>query len=91
MGQVVDLERQRVEALARDLVPLLQERGTVVMSVAELGDVQRWRRAARRAGRLLGWHMRTGVSDDEAVVGAASNDRPVSDAERRAAAGHSAS
>ena len=85
MGQVVDLERQRVEALARDLVPLLQERGSIWVATAEVEDVERWRRAARRAGRLLGWHVRTGVTSDGELVWALSEDFPMSEAEQREA------
>ena len=38
--------------------------GSVVRWTAELADVEDWRRAARRARRLLGVRVRTGVSDD---------------------------
>lgn len=79
MGRVVDLERERVEALARQLVAPLQERGTVMVATADVDDVERWRRAARRAGRLLGWHVRTCVTGDGEWVWAGSDDRPVSD------------
>jgi hypothetical protein len=40
----------------------------VVRWTAELPDVDDWRRAARRAGRLLGARVRTGVSDDGTKV-----------------------
>ncbi len=86
MGQVVDLERRRVEALARELVPLFRERGTVAVATADVEDVERWRRAARRAGSLLGWHMRTGITEDAAMVWAGSDDFPVTDEWQRAAA-----
>jgi len=85
MGQVVELEQRRVEALARELVPLFRERGTVAVATADVEDVERWRRAARRAGRLLGWHMRTGVVD-RAMVWAGSDDFPVTDQWQREAA-----
>ncbi len=85
MGQVVDLERRRVEDLARELLPLFQERGTIAVATADVEDVERWRRAARRAGRLLGWRMRTGVVDG-AMVWAGSDDFPVTDEWRREAA-----
>ncbi|MCA1696961.1 MAG: hypothetical protein LC749_20815 [Actinobacteria bacterium] len=85
MGRVVDLEREQVEALARQLVPTLRERGSVVANTAGLGDVDRWRKAARRAGRMLGWRVRTGLEADGARVWAASDDfQPSPSAERAA-------
>ena len=77
MSRVVDLERERVEALARTLVPLLRERGSVVVSTAAVEDVERWRRAARRAGRMLGWRTRTGVLADGSRVWATCDDWPM--------------
>jgi hypothetical protein len=67
---VVDLERARVEALAKELATAFRRanRGYLVVRVDELEDVERWRRAARRAGRLLGVHVRTGLSYDGSVV-----------------------
>jgi len=67
---VVDLERARVEALARELVGALQRagQGVLVVDVSTVEDVDRWRRAARRAGRLLGIHVRTGLSYDGRCV-----------------------
>lgn len=85
MGRLIDLERQRVEALARDLVPLLQEQGSIGVATSEVDNVERWRRAARRAGRLLGWHMRTGVTSDGELVWALSEDFPMSEAEQHEA------
>lgn len=85
MGRVIDLERQRVETLALDLVPLLQERGSMWVATSEVDNVERWRRAARRAGRLLGWHMRTGLTADGELVWAASEDFSMSEAEQRTA------
>ncbi len=66
-------------------MPLFRERGTIAVSTAEVEDVERWRRAARRAGRLLGWRMRTGVVDG-AMVWAGSDDFPVTDEWQREAA-----
>jgi len=77
VARVVDLERERVERLADKLAPVLRERGAVVVDVAELESMERWRRAARRAGRLLGWRMRTGISRDGRRVWAASDDWPI--------------
>ncbi len=86
MGQVVDLERRQVEALARQLVPALREYGSVIVDATALDNVDRWRRAARRAGRILGWHVRTGLVADGARVWAASDDFPVTDSARPEAA-----
>jgi hypothetical protein len=77
VARVVDIERERVERLAADLAPELRERGVIVVDVAALEDVERWRRAARRAGRLLGWRVRTGISRDGRRVWMASDDWPV--------------
>lgn len=76
MGQVVDLERRQVEALARQLVPELRERWSLIVDATALDNVDRWRRAARRAGRILDWHVRTGLVADGARVWAASDDFP---------------
>jgi hypothetical protein len=59
----VDLEKAAVERLARILAPRLAE-GTVRVPLAEVHDVERWRKAARRAGRLLGHGVTTGVTED---------------------------
>jgi hypothetical protein len=61
-GTVHDLERRRVQQLARDLSPTLREHGQVVVTMTDLADVDRWRRAARLAAHGLGWHVRTGVT-----------------------------
>ena len=59
-------ERQRLaEEIAAQIVA---GHGSVVRWTAELADVEDWRRAARRAGRLLGVRVRTGVSDDGTKV-----------------------
>lgn len=86
MGRLIDLERERVEVLARELVPALRERGSLSAETAELADVERWRRAARRAGRLLGWRVRTGVMAEGSRVWAVSEDFPLSDEALRDAA-----
>ncbi len=63
---VDDSERQRLaEEIAAQIVA---GQGSVVRWTAELPDVDDWRRAARRAGRLLGVRIRTGVSDDGTKV-----------------------
>ena len=59
-------ERQR---LAQEIAgQIVAGQGSVVRWTAELPDVDDWRRAARRAGRLLGVRIRTGVSDDGTKV-----------------------
>jgi hypothetical protein len=62
---VVDFERARVEALARELAAEFQRvnRGVLVVDATTVESVDRWRRAARRAGRLLGIHVRTGLTE----------------------------
>ena len=64
-GRVVDLELVRIERLAAEIAQQLAAgHGNVVRLVASIDDVDRWRRAARRAGRTLGTRFRTGVSWD---------------------------
>jgi len=59
-------EQQR---LAQEIAAqIVAGQGSVVRWTAELPDVDDWRRAARRAGRLLGVRIRTGVSDDGTKV-----------------------
>jgi hypothetical protein len=77
MGSIERLERQRVERLAAEIVPVLSERGEVRVQTKTLESVERWRAAARRAGRLLGWQVRTGVHRDRHYVWAVSEDWPV--------------
>ena len=62
--RVTDLERVRVERLVPSIAAELQARRVARAPVPEVDDVARWRRAARLAGRHLGWHVRTGVSSD---------------------------
>ena len=85
MGRMVDLERVKVERLAVELMPDLREQGQLFARTGELESVDRWRRAARRAGRLLGWRVRTGITHDGAKVWAVSDDYPVSEGEVRRA------
>lgn len=60
MGRVVDL-------WVGEIVEALQGSGSVVRSADDL-DVDRWRRAARQAGRRLGSSVRTGVAADGSTV-----------------------
>ena len=57
--RVTDLERVRVERLAADITADLRAYGYVRVGVGEVDSVDRWRRAARRAGRILGWRVST--------------------------------
>jgi hypothetical protein len=65
---VINLEQWTVERLAIELQPGLKERGALVAGVDEVGDVKRWRKAARLAGRSLGQPVRTMVSSDRSTV-----------------------
>lgn len=57
------------QRLAQEIAAqIVAGQGSVVRWTAELPDVDDWRRAARRAGRLLGVRIRTGVSDDGTKV-----------------------
>ena len=62
--------------MSQQLMPVLRERGAIVVDAEQLDNVDRWRRAARRAGRLLGSQMSTGVSHDGRRVWAGSDDWP---------------
>lgn len=58
-------ERADFERLAKEIADqIVAGRGSVVRWTASIDDVERWRRAARRAGRVLGVPVRTGVADD---------------------------
>ena len=81
--RVVDLERARVERLAHELAPYLRnDLGQLVVRVTEVEDVDRWRRAARRAGRLVGGKVATGVSCDGSTLWAVRTDGEVTPAQQ---------
>lgn len=86
LGELVDLEHRKTEALALHMVPVLREHGSLIASTDKVPSVDRWRKAARRGGRILGWRVRTGVIADGARVWAAALDYPVTEADRREAA-----
>ena len=65
---VINLERRTVESLALKLEPRFKERGTLVAEVGEVGNIERWRKAARLAGRSLGQPVRTMVSAERSTV-----------------------
>ena len=65
MGRIVSIERVRINRLAREIASQLRSNSnSVVRGTANVGDVDEWRRAARKAGRQLGIQIRTGVSRD---------------------------
>lgn len=80
MGRVARIEDRKVEALATQLLPVLRDRGSVMVDAENVTDVDLWRRAARLAGRRLGCRVRTGVG---ARVWAVSLDHEVTDADLR--------
>ena len=57
--------REQLEVLAKEIADqLVGGHGSVVRWTASIADVELWRKAARRAGRILSVPVRTGVSDD---------------------------
>lgn len=68
-AQIVELEHVRLEHLAEEIATqLIAHNGGVTRLSAAVGDVDLWRRAARRAGRILGVSVRTGVAADGSKV-----------------------
>ena len=61
-------ERRRDELVAEIAEQMEVGSGSVARWTGELDDVDEWRAAARKAGRLLGAKVRTGVADDGAKV-----------------------
>jgi hypothetical protein len=58
-----------VELLAKEIADqLVTGQGSVIRWTSSVGDIELWRRAARRAGRILHVPVRTGVSDDGSKV-----------------------
>jgi hypothetical protein len=85
MPKAVDIEAARVERLAREMVPTFKARGSLIKRIDAVDDVERWRKAARRAGKLIGWRVRTGISNDGSSLWAVSDDyEPTPEDERRA-------
>jgi hypothetical protein len=66
--QTDELERRRLDRLADQIGTELQVRRSIVCSSEHVDDIDRWRRAARTAGRRLGIPVRTGVSRDGTKV-----------------------
>lgn len=64
-----DADESEQQRLAQEIAAqIVAAQGSVVRWTADVADVDDWRRAARRAGRLLGVRVRTGVSDDGTKV-----------------------
>jgi hypothetical protein len=84
VGRRFSLETARVEALAAEMVTELRRSNTdrLVVDTATLDDVERWRRAARRAARVLGLRVHTRVHDAK-VVAFFYDDTPATDADFR--------
>jgi hypothetical protein len=65
----VGLDGARVERLALVIAGELRAgHGSTCHFTDAIGDVELWRRAARRAGRILGVAIRTGVAPDDSKV-----------------------
>ena len=79
--QIVDLNRARVGRLARSLAGVL-ESGHVTADVSTVGDVEEWRRAARRVAADRGWRVRTGLTGDGSRVWAVRLDREPTEEDR---------
>src|SRR5581483_6490673 len=87
MATVVDLDSIKAERLAPELAAALRTHGYVIAAVADLDEsVEVWRRAARRAGRLLGWRVQTKLSPDGSRVWCVSQDFPTPPGAHRTAA-----
>jgi hypothetical protein len=86
LGEVVDIERRKVELLAQAMAPVLREQGALIVDTARLESVDRWRKAARRAGRLRLVPVRPGLVAVGPGGGAPPNDREVTEHDRREAA-----
>jgi hypothetical protein len=82
--RVVDLESARVERLADGLVEELRFSGVIRREASTVEDIDRWRRAARRAGKRIGVRVRSGESNG--IVWVASLDRVPTPAEQDVAA-----
>ncbi len=83
MGRVASIEGRKVEALAAQLLPVLRDRGSLMVDAEDVADVDLWRRAARLAGRRLGCRVRTGVVGAGARVWAVSLDHEVTEGDLR--------
>ena len=67
MGKVVNIRQPVIDAVAGDLARQLEtSAGFVHVDVDDLRGItaEEWRKAARKAGRILGWSVRTLASAD---------------------------
>lgn len=82
---VIWLDQFKRDRLVPELAAELQECGSVIRRIEHVDDVDVWRQAARRAGRLLGWRVRSGISGSAAgdAVWVTSDDFEVTDADLR--------
>jgi hypothetical protein len=78
---VTNFDYKVVDRLARELAPVLDDRGIVMANVTEVDNVERWRKAAR----LLGFPVRTAISGDRTTVWAVL-ERPAQPGEQAEAA-----
>ena len=81
---LIDLRRERAERLAPEIAEELRAVGAARRDLDEVGDVECWRQAARRAGRQLGWHVRTG-SNPSGVWATSEDYEPAPGSDRQAA------
>jgi hypothetical protein len=66
---VLDFCAARAERLTEQIVvQLSRHSGAVTRRASDVGDVELWRGAARRAGRVLNVPVRTGVAPDGSKV-----------------------
>jgi hypothetical protein len=74
--KLINMEQWTVERLAIELQPRLEEYGTLVADVGEVQIIERWRKAARLAGRSLGHPVRTTLSPTDPRCLRFSTDHP---------------
>jgi hypothetical protein len=73
-SNVIYLDDVRLSLLAEEIAAQIRSgQGSVIVDALKVGDVERWRRAARKAGRVLGVPVRTGVAHDGSRVWAVDN------------------
>lgn len=82
---VIKLEERVLESVVGRLAPELAEHGIVEPDIAAVESVERWQKAAGRAGCQLGHPVRTAVSTDGTMVWAVL-ERPVRPGEQAEAA-----
>lgn len=70
----VDPDRVDTELLAHVIAAQIEaSHGNLIRNASEIGNPDRWRQAARKAGRVLGVPIRTGVASDGSRVWAVDN------------------